>query len=75
MWRMKISDLADNGKMARGMRLSVRVPSRLQEKLGVTTTGEFVGLKPKEKGNRVQLVYVSVGGKRMIFRPQDLSHA
>jgi hypothetical protein len=72
MRAMKISDLADNGRMARGTKLSVRVPSRLQEKLGVNTTGEFAGLKPKEKGNRVQLVYVMVGGKRMVFRPQDL---
>ena len=70
---MKISDLAANGKMSKGMKLGVRVPARLQEKLGVSVIGEFVGLKPKEKGNRVQLVYVMVGGKRMVFRPQDLT--
>lgn len=75
MWPMKISDLADNGKLSKGKKLSVRVPARLQQKLGVTVTGEFVGLKPKEKGGRVQLVYVSVQGKRMVFRPQDLSPA
>jgi hypothetical protein len=72
---MKIADLADNGKMAKGTKLTVRVPSRLQEKLGVTTTGSFVGLKPKEKGNRVQLVYVKVGSQRLTFRPQDLTLA
>jgi hypothetical protein len=75
MWAMKISDLADNGRMTKGTKLAVRVPSRLQEKLGVTTTGSFMGLKPKEIGNRVQLVYVNVGGKRMVFRPQDLTLA
>jgi hypothetical protein len=72
---MKISDLATNGQIAKGLKLTVRVPSRLQEKLGVSTTGEFVGLKPKEKGSRVQLVYVKVGGKRIPFRPQDLERA
>ena len=72
---MKIADLADNGKMTKGTKLAVRVPARHQEKLGVTAVGSFVGLKPKEKGNRVQLVYVNVGGKRMVFRPQDLSLA
>jgi len=70
---MKIAELADNGKMAKGRKLTVRVPSRLQEKLGVTTIGQLAGLKPKEKGNRVQLVYVTVAGKRMVFRPQDLT--
>lgn len=72
---MKIAELADNGRMARGTKLTVRVPARLQEKLGVRVSGEFVGLKPKEKGNRVQLVYVKVSGKRMTFRPQDLEIA
>lgn len=75
MSHMKIADLADNGRMTKGKKLVVRVPSKLQEKLGVTATGSFVGLKPKERGNRVQLVYVNVGGKRMVFRPQDLSLA
>lgn len=72
---MKISDLAENGKMKKGTKLVVRVPSRLQEKLGVQVTGEFVGLKPKEKDSRVQLVFVRVNGKRQTFRPQDLSLA
>ena len=72
---MKISDLATDGRIAKGLKLNIRVPARLQEKLGVTTTGEFVGLKPKEQGHRVQLVYVKVNGKRMSFRPQDLERA
>lgn len=72
---MKISDLADNGKMAKGTKLVVRVPARLQEKLGTSVVGEFVGLKPKEEGSRVQLVYVRVNGKRIPFRPQDLARA
>lgn len=72
---MKISDLSKNGKMTKGTKLKVRVPARLQEKLGATTTGEFAGLKPKEEGNKVQLVFVKVAGKRMAFRPQDLTLA
>lgn len=72
---MKISELADNGRMTKGTKLTVRVPSRLQEKLGAKAKGEFVGLKPKEVGNRVQLVYVKVDGKRLVFRPQDLELA
>lgn len=72
---MRIAELAENGRMTKGAKLTVRVPSRLQEKLGVRTTGEFAGLKPKEKGNRVQLVFVKVGGKKMVFRPQDLELA
>jgi hypothetical protein len=73
---MKISDLAKDGKMLpKGTKLSIRVPSRLQDKLGATNSGEFVGLKPKEDGVRIQLVYVKVGTKRMVFRPQDLSLA
>lgn len=72
---MKISDLADNGRMLTGARLKVRVPARLQDKLGATVVGRFVGLKKKERGSRVQLVYVEVGGKRQEFRPQDLERA
>lgn len=72
---MKISELAENGKMKQGTALTVRVPARLQEKLGVKVAGKFAGLVPKEKGNRVQLVFVRVGTKRMTFRPQDLSLA
>lgn len=68
---MKISELAgSNGKMAKGTRLKVRVPARLQEKLGTKVVGEFAGLPPKT--GKVQLVYVKVNGKRMVFRPQDL---
>jgi hypothetical protein len=73
---MKISDLANsNGKMTKGTKLKVRVPSRLQEKLGPKVIGEFAGLVPKEAGSRVQLVSVKVNGKRMTFRPQDLTIA
>ncbi len=72
---MKIAELASGGKMNKGTKLTVRVPARMQEKLGVTAAGEFAGLKPKEVGNRVQLVYVKVNGKRMTFRPQDLELA
>lgn len=71
---MKISDLAKDGKMLpKSTKLSIRVPARDQEKLGPTAVGRFIGLVPKELGNRIQLVYVKVGGKRMVFRPQDLT--
>lgn len=73
---MKISDLfKDNKVLPKGTALDIRVPSRLQEKLGATTKGEFAGLAPKEEGKRIQLVFVKINGKKHTLRPQDLALA
>jgi len=72
---MRIGELAENGRLRKDLKLRVRVPSRLQEKLGVHVRGMYAGLKPKDKGTRVQLVFVIVDGERMTFRPQDLELA
>ncbi len=71
---MKIGELTESVRETKGkLKLRVRVPARLQEKLGTKVQGTYAGLCPKERGNRVQLVYVTVNGKRMTFRPQDLT--
>lgn len=70
---MKISDLMDGGKVKKGMKLGVRVPTKLVEKVGTNeATGELVSVK--REGRSVQ-VKVSIGGKAHTFRPQDLSPA
>jgi len=72
---MNIGELVESGRVKSDLKLKVRVPARLQDKYGVHTRGIYAGLKPKEPGSRVQLVYVRVNGRRLTFRPQDLELA
>lgn len=70
---MKISELFKGGKIQKGLKLKVRVPSRLQEKLGPMKTGELVGLASQVPGTKCQLVTVKIDSKKYTLRPQDLS--
>jgi len=70
---MKISELMDGGKAKKGMKLGIRVPAKLVDKVGSNAAkGELVSVK--REGKSVQ-VKVNVAGKTHTFRPQDLNPA
>lgn len=69
---MKIAELMDGKKIRKGMKLDVRVPTRLVDKLGAKARGELVSVKREGK---VAEVRVNIGGKTHAFRAQDLSPA
>lgn len=66
---MRIADLMQRKKQ----RVVVRVPSKLQEKLGTEVKGTVMGLK---KNGNITWVNVKVARKGIFkFRPQDLTAA
>lgn len=69
---MKIAELMDGKKIKKGMKLDVRVPTRLVDKLGTKARGELVSVKTEGKVSNVR---VNIGGKIHAFRAQDLSPA
>lgn len=67
---MKIADLVKRKKQ----RVTVRVPTKHQSKLGHTATGTVQGLE--KGGNNVTWVKVKIARKGVYkFRPQDLDAA
>lgn len=69
---MKIADLMDGKKIKKGMKLAVRVPAKLTDKLGAKARGELVSVKTEGRSAQVR---VNIAGKMHTFRPQDLSPA
>lgn len=70
---MKISELMNGGRAKKGMKLDIRVPTKLADKIpGANARGELVSVKREGKSVKVR---VTVSGKAHTFRPQDLSPA
>lgn len=67
---MQISELMKKGKPAKGLKVKVRVPARLQKTLGGKVKGEFIGLE--RDGRRVTVRVKLTTGKSVGFRPQDV---
>jgi hypothetical protein len=73
---MKVSDLFHDGatKAKKGMKLDIRVPAKLVEKIGsAKAKGELVSVVRDGENKKSVKVRVSVAGKVHAFRPQDLS--
>jgi hypothetical protein len=68
---MKIAELL-NGASKRKKKVTVRVPAKLQAKLGTTAKGTVLRIVPK---GSITWVEVKIGRNLYNFRPQDLSPA
>ena len=66
---MKISDLMEK----KNRRVKVRVPTKLQDKLGAQVSGTVIGFRPKGKVTWVRVKLARKG--EFLFRPQDLAAA
>jgi len=69
---MKIAELLRSTSKRKRTRVDVRVPTKLQEKLGATARGTVQRIMPK---GSITWVEVKIGRKTYRFRPQDLSLA
>lgn len=65
---MKIAELLSSKK--KRVRVDVRVPAKLRDKLGATAKGTVQRIVPK---GSITWVEVKIGRKTYNFRPQDLS--
>lgn len=66
---MQLTEFMKDGAPRVGLRVRVRVPSALRNRLGTEVVGEFRHFNAQ--GRRV-LVVLKVGGRLLEFRPQDV---